>query len=210
MLHSMRPRYGVWPFHLLCEGSDDRQSTFDSQASHFRSWFPRGTLLPWTPHTPHPASLNSCGRARHQSAELRRRLGRSDTPPVTIHTMANATARGNASARALWNRRSIRRSANDSAHASRWSEPYAGRVSSGGSARACGIAIGRRHSGSGIQGSVPPRSQWRLPPELNALLCRQSRGMPLLRGWMSTGQALGPHQESGWRVEIGDMWQGRG
>jgi hypothetical protein len=37
----------------------------------------------------------------------RRLLGRSAMPLVTIHTMASATALGDASARALWNLRLI-------------------------------------------------------------------------------------------------------
>jgi hypothetical protein len=135
----------------------------------------------------------------------RRLLGRSDMPLVTIHMMASATALGNASARALWNRRSIRRSASGSAPASRCSEPQAGRISYDKSARACEIAIGRLHSGSGIQGSVPHPANRDVPQESHALLCRQNRGIPFLGGRMSAGQALGTHQEPGW---YGVRWQG--
>jgi hypothetical protein len=121
----------------------------------------------------------------------RRLLGRSDTPLVTIHTVASATARGNASARALWNRRSIRRSASGSAHASRCREPYAGRRSSGGSARACGIAIGRRQSGSGSQGSVPPRSQWRRAPRIKRSAVQTELGDAPPAGVDEHGSGLG-------------------
>jgi hypothetical protein len=43
------------------------------------------------------------------------------------------------------------------------------------------------------------------PYSLPSPLCRQNRGMPLLREGMRAGQALGPHQEPGW---CGDRWQG--
>ncbi len=38
---------------------------FDSGGSHLRSGFPCGTLCPWTPHTSHPASINSVENNKH-------------------------------------------------------------------------------------------------------------------------------------------------
>jgi hypothetical protein len=64
MLHPVKLRFAVGPYDLLFEDSDSRQRAFDSMGSHVRSWLPCGTLLPWTPHAFHPASLNSVWSCR--------------------------------------------------------------------------------------------------------------------------------------------------
>src|SRR5262245_15577999 len=54
-----------------------------------------------------------------------------------------------------------------SCNASSCREPHTGRISYDRSARACEIATGSRHSGSGIQGSVPPPANGGAPPRIN-------------------------------------------